>query len=64
MPAWLNTNNPKISIVDQSEIMPAEMLPTFVSASIERHIVNIPSLTEKFIYSNDDVFFNKTLDTE
>lgn len=35
IPEWLNTDNPKVQIVDHTEIMPAECLPCFNSAVIE-----------------------------
>jgi hypothetical protein len=60
----LDTDNPKITIVDHSEILPAEIIPTFASTAIERHLTNIPNLTEKFIYANDDIFFNAPLAPE
>lgn len=57
VPNWLDFNNPKISIVDHSEIMPEDALPTFNSLAIENCICNIPNLSEYFIYANDDTFF-------
>jgi hypothetical protein len=56
-PAWLNTNHPKIRIVDHSEILPADALPVFSSLAIESCIHRIPGLSEHFIYGNDDTFF-------
>lgn len=56
VPRWLNTQNPKIRIVDHSEIMPKECLPCFNSVVIEHHLHNIPGLSEHFIYANDDMF--------
>lgn len=58
-PAWLNTQNPKIRIVDHTEIMPAISLPCFNSRIIEHCIYMIPGLAEKFLYANDDMFFNR-----
>lgn len=64
-PKWLiNYNNdrtknlPKIKIVDVSEIMPKESLPTFNSQAIETCIPNIRGLSEHFLYACDDMFFN------
>lgn len=59
IPAWLDTSNPKIRIVDHTEIMPPESLPCFNSQIIEHCIANIPSLSEHFIYANDDMFINR-----
>jgi hypothetical protein len=61
VPKWLNTKNKRVSIVQDSAIMPAEALPTFNSASIEKCIANIPGLSEHFLLMNDDMFFNKHL---
>ena len=60
-PKWLNTQNPKITIVPHEQIMPKAALPTFNSTTIEMCISNIPELSEKFILMNDDTFFNKQL---
>ena len=56
-PKWLDTSNPKISIVDHKQIMPAEALPTFNSQAIESSIYRIPGLSERFIMCNDDTMF-------
>lgn len=56
-PAWLNTDHPKIRIVDHSEILPADALPVFSSHAIESCIYRIPGLAEHFVYGNDDTFF-------
>ena len=58
-PKWLDTSNPKISIVDHSEIMPAEALPVFNSSAIESCIHRIPGLSERFIMCNDDTMFTQ-----
>lgn len=56
-PNWL-ASCPKIVVVDHEEIIPKHLLPTFSSVVIENYIHNIPSLSEKFIYLNDDMFLN------
>lgn len=58
-PAWLDTSNPKITIVDHKDIMPAEALPTFNSQAIESCIYKIKGLSERFIMANDDTLFVK-----
>ena len=58
-PPWLDTSNPKIRIVDHSEILPPEALPTFNSVVIEHALHRIPGLAEHFLYANDDMFFNR-----
>lgn len=59
VPGWLDTANPKIRIVDHTEIMPPECLPCFNSVVIEHHLHNIPGLAEHFLYANDDMYINQ-----
>ena len=59
-PQWLK-KNPKITIVDHKRIIPEKLLPTFSSVTIEMYLDKIPGLSEKFIYGNDDFFFNSPL---
>ena len=61
IPKWLNINNPKIKLVTHSQIMPQNALPTFSSPAIEACIVNIPNLSDRFLYSNDDMYIVKTV---
>ena len=58
-PEWLDTTHPKIQIVDHTDIMPAHCLPCFNSVVIEHHLHRIPGLAERFLYANDDMYFNK-----
>lgn len=60
-PKFLNTNNPKIRVVDHSEIIPNEILPVFNSTVLEHFLYRIPDLSEHFLYANDDMFVNKNL---
>ena len=64
VPKWLDTNHPKIRIVDHKEIMPEDCLPCFNSAAIEACIDNIPDLSEYFLYANDDMFFASPVEPE
>lgn len=64
IPHWLNTDNPKVTIVDHKEIFPADKLPLFNSNAIEAKISEIPGLSEYFLYANDDMFFWGTVDKE
>lgn len=57
LPAWLDTTNPRLTIVRHSEIIPSQYLPTYNSVTIEHFISRIPQLSEHFLYSNDDMFF-------
>ena len=58
VPTWLNTKNPRITIVPQESILPADASPVFNSCAIEACLANIPGLAEHFILANDDMFFN------
>ncbi len=58
-PEWLDTSNPKISIVSHRDILPAEVLPTFNSNVIESGIANIEGLSEHFLLANDDMMFGR-----
>lgn len=61
VPSWLNTDNPKVSIVDHSEIIPRKYLPVFNSNAIEAAIHKVPGLSEHFLLANDDTFVNRPL---
>jgi hypothetical protein len=61
IPPFINIDNPKIKIVDHSEIIPKNLLPTFNSVVIEYFIHKIPDLSEHFIYSNDDMYVNENV---
>lgn len=60
-PAWLNTQHPKITVVDNKDILPPSVLPTFNSVAIELGIVNIKGLSEYFLYANDDMMFCRSV---
>ena len=62
IPSFLNTDHPKIEIIDHTKVMPKEMLPNFNSSVIEHFIYKIPGLSEHYLYSNDDMFVNADLD--
>lgn len=64
IPDWLNTDNPKIKIIDHKEILPSQVLPCFNSVVIEHHLHLIPDLSEYFIYANDDMFINRAVTLE
>lgn len=58
-PVWLNTEHPKIRIIDHKEIMPEVCLPCFNATIIEHFLWKIPELSEHFLFANDDMFINK-----
>ena len=55
-PDWLNTNNPKLVLVNHKDYMDEKYLPTFNSNAIEASINKIKGLSDKFVYFNDDMF--------
>lgn len=55
VPEWVDKS--KVKIVLHKDIIPERFLPTFNSTAIEMFLKNIPGLSEKFIYSNDDFYF-------
>lgn len=57
-------SDPKVVVVPYSTIMPAEILPSFCSNSIEAYIHKIPGLSEIFLYGNDDYLFLKPVPIE
>ena len=59
VPSWIDLTNERISIVDHTEIMPHEALPSFSSPAIEWCIDNIPGLSEYFLLANDDTFIGR-----
>lgn len=54
-PAFLDTQNPKLEIVRHEEYIPKKYLPTFNANTIEMNVHRISSLSENFLYFNDDV---------
>ena len=61
-PSWLNYDSGKIFIINHKDIFPNKKhLPTFNSEAIECHVPLIPNLSEYFLYFNDDVMIDRTL---
>ena len=55
-PIWLNTDHPKITIVDQDTLFDDKSaIPTFNNCAIELLMHKIPGLSEQFVYFNDDM---------
>ena len=59
LPPWLNTEHPKLHIVNHRDFIPREYLPTFSSHAIELNMHRIPGLSEHFLYFNDDVYMTR-----
>ena len=53
---WMDTLSPKIKIVYHRDFMPQWALPTFNSCAIEMFLHDIPGISDRFIYGNDDMF--------
>ena len=64
LPEWLNTEHPKLHIVNHKDYIPAEYLPTFSSHPIELDIHRIPGLSEYFVYFNDDMLLNAPVEPD
>jgi hypothetical protein len=62
IPAWLDAEHPKITIVRAEEhFRDPSVLPVFNSQAIESQIQHIEGLSEYFLYSNDDMFFGRPI---
>lgn len=55
-PEWLNKECPKLHIVNHTDFIPEDYLPTFNSNAIELNLHRIPGLEDMFINFNDDMF--------
>ena len=64
LPGWLETDHPKLHIVQHEDFLPQELLPVFNSSLIERYLHRIPGLAEKFVLFNDDMFLNQPVEEE
>jgi len=61
-PPWLDASSGRVRVVRHGEIMPRDALPSFNSVAIEHFLHRIPGLSERFLYANDDMMFNRRLD--
>jgi hypothetical protein len=59
VPAWLNVDHPDVRIVDHSEIIDRDCLPTFNSHAIESRLHHIDGLAEHYLYLNDDFLLGR-----
>ena len=60
VPTWLDTSNPRITVVDHRDLFAGRgVLPTFNSHAIESQLHHIPGLSDHYLYLNDDVFFGR-----
>ena len=56
IPAWLDTNNPILEVVNHTDFMPAEFLPTFNNRPIHFNLHRIKNLSEHFVLFDDDMY--------
>jgi hypothetical protein len=63
IPTWL-LNTDRIKVIKHEQFIPNEYLPVFNSQAIEMFIHKIPELSEKFLYSNDDIYYIGSLEPE
>ena len=56
IPEWLNTDCPKLNLVNHEDFIPKEYLPTFNVNPVELNFHRIEGLAEQFVYFNDDMF--------
>ena len=64
LPEWLNTDEPRLHIVNHKDYIPEKYLPTFSSHTIELNLHRIKGLSENFVYFNDDMFIIKPMNQE
>ena len=64
VPDWLDTDHPMVNLVDHTDILPADGLPTFNSHAIETSLHTIEGLSEQFVYFNDDFFLARPVRPE
>ncbi|WP_313467728.1 Stealth CR1 domain-containing protein [Streptococcus parasuis] len=62
VPEWLDLSNPKLKIVNHSDYIPAEYLPTFSANTIENNLHRIEGLSENFVLFNDDFYLINYVD--
>lgn len=55
VPQWLVGDHPRISVVDQRELLPSDVPPSFNSMAVEVNLDRIPDLAPTFVYFNDDM---------
>ena len=59
---WLNEACPKLRIINHSEFIPSEYLPTFQARTIELNLFRIADLSERFVLFNDDIFLLNSIE--
>lgn len=60
LPDWLDTDHPRLNVVDGRTLKGADV-NTFSSRSIEARLHEIDGLSEQYVYFNDDFFIGRPL---
>lgn len=63
-PKWINLDCNKIVLIKHSDYIPQKYLPTFNSCTIEMNMGRIDTLSEHFVYFNDDMFINAPVEPD
>lgn len=65
LPDWLDTEHPKIRVVDHRDIFTdLSVLPVFNSHAIESQLHHLDGLAEHYLYLNDDMLFGRLVEPE
>lgn len=64
LPDWLNTEHPKLNLVNHADFIPEHYLPTFSANPIELNLHRIRDISEQFVYFNDDTFLTAPVTPE
>ncbi|AOW11042.1 stealth family protein [Flavobacterium gilvum] len=64
VPNWLNLNAPNLKVINHSDYIPNDILPTFSSNTIEMYLHKIEELSEHFVLFNDDFFIINHVDKD
>jgi Stealth protein CR2, conserved region 2/Stealth protein CR4, conserved region 4/Stealth protein CR3, conserved region 3 len=64
IPPWLDPSASGLHVVHHDAIMPADELPTFNSFAIVSHLRDVPGLSERFLYMEDDRLFGAPVSLE
>ena len=63
-PGWL-ADDPRVTFMRSAEFFTdPSVLPTYNSQAVEAQLHHIPDLAEHFLYSNDDMFFGRSVGPE
>ena len=55
-PKWMNTQHPKLVVLNDKDVVPPQYMPTFSCFPIEFNFHRIEGLSDKFVYFCDDMF--------